>query len=659
MAIWPALPVSLKIPVFLLFILGVFAAIPGTSNADTGEYINAMEQDAGEQTDLVVNHLTNQNYAELEALAAQYRKENSKTALGVLRLNLFYRILASPVTEPGKYTIHAVDDRVQQIEAWYKASPTMTSKIALAGSLYELASVARGGGFADTVTDNNWRIMRAALERSQRLLDEVFEDEEVPDTFSHETSLRIGIYEHYPRKKMEHHLAEVLKREPLNANAIENVVIYLLPQWHGEDGDIAQFASDLAGQQKHVTGEFAYAVVVNEAYDFRVFTRFEESDFDWARVRQGHIDWLKHAPDSAQVWGRQAFFARIAGDRETARHAFEQLQGRYIPARWSNNPLFYDQSIRWAFDSEDPGESELVIDLASQLPRSMAYDHRSKSVIPTLPGWEIRSFSIETGKQLSVNDTNRKWVHRVFSDAAGKAQFFALGRDEGGVNVIRVNRATDKADLIGGSDFAFTRFAVSPSVKVIATNDEDDKLRFWTLAPSAVPHSIRTGLGGRIEGLAISPDDKWIATGVNESIKIWDLKTKKLVQTCQSEKRELWGLRWSLDGKMLAAFGDSNEIEIWNPKSGELITKLSDGGNWYQTAAFSHDSRYLVLGTYESRFKNHPGDVVIFDVEQQKLIKRYQGHRLALRDIIVTPDNKKIISSSADGSIRVWKMPTP
>ncbi|WP_437193448.1 WD40 repeat domain-containing protein [Planctomicrobium sp. SH527] len=659
MAIWPAQPVSLKIPVFLLFILGVLAAIPLTSFADSGEYIDAMEQDAGEQTDLVVNHLTNQKYAELEALAAQYRKENSKTALGVLRLNLFYRILTSPVTEPGKYTIHAVDDRVQHIEAWYKASPTMTSKIALAGSLYELSAVARGGGYADTVTDNNWRIMKAALERSQRLLDEVFEDEEVPDTFSHETSLRIGIYEHYPRKKMEHHLAEVLKREPVNATAIENVVIYLLPQWHGEDGDIAQFASDLAAQQKHVTGEFAYAAVVNEAYWFRIFTRFEESDFDWERVRQGHVDWLKHAPDSAQVLGRQAFYARVAGDRETARHAFEQLQGRYVPARWSNNPLFYDQSIRWAFDSEEPGESELVIDLASQLPRSMAYDHRSKSVIPTIPGTEVRSFSIETGKQLTVDQTDRNWMHRSFSDPSGKAQFVALNRPEGGVNIIRMNRSAGKADLIGGSDFKFTRFAVSSSLKLIAVNDEDDKLRFWILNPSAVPHSIQTGLGGIIEGLAISPDDKWIATGFDETIKIWDVKTRKLVQTCQSEKRELWGLRWSPDGKMLAAFGDSSQIEIWNPESGALITKLSDGTNWYRTAAFSHDSRYLVLGTYESRFKNHPGDVVIFDVEEKKLIKRYQGHRLTLRDIIVTPDNKKIISSSADGSIRVWKMPVP
>ncbi len=650
--------VILRVRVFTVCVFTLAVALPSSIAADSGEFIAAMEEDAGEQVDLIESALTNQRYAELEALAAEYRKKNSKTVLGVLRLDLFYRSLTHPTTDTGKLTVGVMTDRVQQMEAWNKASPTITSTTALAGTLHHLAAVARGGGFADTVTDRQWEIVKSAIEKSARLLDEIYIGETPADAYAHETSLKIGILERYSRKKMEHHLTEALKLDPLNTRAIETMVIYLLPQWHGEDGDIVKFARDLASRQKDVTGDLAYAAVVNEAYHYRIFNRFDESDFEWERVRQGHLDWLKHAPDSAQVWGRQAFFARIAGDRKAARQAFEQLQGRYVPARWSHFPLYYDQSIRWAFDSDAPGESEHVIDLRIELPSLLAYDQRSNSITPTLPGISLRTFSIETGKQLSVEKLPRNGVHRVFSDAAGKSQFLAVSRNEGGVNIVRRNRGAGRTSVIAGADFEFTRVAVSPSVKVIAANDEDDKLRFWTLTPTAVPHSIKTGLGGQIEGLAISPDDQSIATGMSETIQIWDVKTRKLVRTCQSEKRELWGLRWSPDGTMLAAFGDSPQVEIWNPKTGELVTRLSDGENWYRTAAFSHDSKYLVLGTHELRFNNHPGDVVIFDIESGKLIKRYQGHRLSLRDIIITADNKKIISASADGSIRVWKMPS-
>jgi hypothetical protein len=650
----------LTAPMMITTMLIVPAAIlvtPTIAQADTGQYMRALEQDQFDLFETVIRLLTDQKYEELEQLASRYREDKSRTSTGTPRLEMFYRSLQYPETAPGQYTVHALDDRVQHLEAWLKARPSRTVKLALAATLEELAWVARGGGFADTITADNSRIMDSAIAQAEQLLQELTEEEVDQDVYRYRVEMSLGILNRYDRSRMEDLLHAALELSPYETQSIETMVLYLLPRWYGREGELVELADRLAAEHRDASGEFTYAAVASRAYDFGEYRRFDEDNsFEWSRVRQGHIDWLKAEPDSPRVWGRQAYFAKIAGDRPTAREAFEHLQGRYIKARWKDQHHLYEQALRWAFDVDGPGESDVLIDLPAGTPFGFAYSQKTRSVIPNVRDSRVTAFSIESGERLFDDSLWPDRFHSACSDPGGKVLFISVYRNAGGVNIIQTDREAGKARLIGGTDFNFSTTAVSANGKMIAINDQGGALKYWTVTSEPVPLTISTGFE-RLDGIALSPDARQIAAAQVSTIKVWNTKTREQIRTWETECKVIDTLCWSSNGKMLASSGDSSLIQIWDAHAGTLLTDLDGETGWYRKVAFSPDDKYLVAGGYSLGEDSPPGDILVFDIATKKIIRRYQGHRMNVLGLMVTPDQKQIISSGADGSIRVWKMP--
>jgi WD40 repeat protein len=69
---------------------------------------------------------------------------------------------------------------------------------------------------------------------------------------------------------------------------------------------------------------------------------------------------------------------------------------------------------------------------------------------------------------------------------------------------------------------------------------------------------------GSITGLAISPDQKRLATAASREVKIWDLRSGQEAVTLpvpESPQRVV-ALGWTTDGQRLrAAFGDASVVE--------------------------------------------------------------------------------------------------
>ena len=51
-------------------------------------------------------------------------------------------------------------------------------------------------------------------------------------------------------------------------------------------------------------------------------------------------------------------------------------------------------------------------------------------------------------------------------------------------------------------------------------------------------------------------------------------------------------------------------------------------------------------------------DIVIADIDSKKIVRKFSGHSNKITDTAFTPDGKWLVSSSMDGSIRTWDIPT-
>ncbi len=77
--------------------------------------------------------------------------------------------------------------------------------------------------------------------------------------------------------------------------------------------------------------------------------------------------------------------------------------------------------------------------------------------------------------------------------------------------------------------------------------------------------------------VVFSPDGRILASGSDdETVKLWDIETKKCLKTFHWDNDGVNGVAISSDGKILAAGGWNGIIKIWNIQTGECIKTLSN-----------------------------------------------------------------------------------
>lgn len=90
----------------------------------------------------------------------------------------------------------------------------------------------------------------------------------------------------------------------------------------------------------------------------------------------------------------------------------------------------------------------------------------------------------------------------------------------------------------------------------------------------------------KISGLAISPDEKLLASGLeNGDILLWEVGTGQCLDTLAAHESSISDLRFSSDGKWLLSGGIDAKTKVWDiQKRKELITLISlDPDNWVVT----------------------------------------------------------------------------
>ena len=308
------------------------------------------------------------DFKSLEAMAARYRAQARPTAGWQSPLGSFYGALAAPCDDATKET---EAEFLDNIAAWRKAAPkSVTPLLALALGYRNLAWRERGGGWANTVTDDGWKGFHSYLGKSWAALDEARTiDPKEPEY------LELVYDQSFDDPKAETsasplsfvpivQIARLLlgHGDPLEALFKQSVDMYplylplygarvrtLMPRWGGSEQAMVKFAESSAESTRALAGDGLYTHVAFSTYTYEGEDNFlSDYKFAWDRIRQGMDDIETRFSANQVIRNFCCRLACLQKDQATAAKLFRKIGGHWNENYFASEYEF-DRWRQWAY----------------------------------------------------------------------------------------------------------------------------------------------------------------------------------------------------------------------------------------------------------------------------------------------------------------------
>lgn len=146
-----------------------------------------------------------------------------------------------------------------------------------------------------------------------------------------------------------------------------------------------------------------------------------------------------------------------------------------------------------------------------------------------------------------------------------------------------------------------------------------------------------------IRALSVHPDGQLIAMSVSEKwVKVWDLQSKRALQTLDGHSSPVTSMAFSADGKFLAT-SDEKSVVIWNTNTWQQIRKLKDAS---APVAFNMAENLIATGGKNKK-------IILWDLDNSDGKVALKGHSGSANSIPFVHDGKWLASGSEDGTIKI------
>lgn len=193
----------------------------------------------------------------------------------------------------------------------------------------------------------------------------------------------------------------------------------------------------------------------------------------------------------------------------------------------------------------------------------------------------------------------------------------------------------------------------------IYASDYGGTLRAWNAATGAALWTSQAAPAS-VASFAISPDGKLLAGGgANGTLRLLDAATGKETDL-DGGKGILWSVAFSPDGRLVAASSGDGAVRVWEVASGALAFTLDGGHGELRALAFSPGGTLLAAGAWD-------GAALLWSLPEGKLAQtlipsgrpaeNYPGE-YSLSRVRFSPNGEQLLTSSYDGSARLWDVAT-
>ncbi|MBC8352054.1 MAG: protein kinase [Planctomycetes bacterium] len=209
-----------------------------------------------------------------------------------------------------------------------------------------------------------------------------------------------------------------------------------------------------------------------------------------------------------------------------------------------------------------------------------------------------------------------------------------------------------------GHSFLASDSAFFSDNKRLMTSAVDNTVRIWDVASGV--ESRRLERTGRAASVAVSHDDRWIATGSDErTAKLWNADTGELVHILDGHKVEITAVAFSPDDRFVYSGDGNGRGVLWNRQTGEQLRRLDWHTSKVAAARFTPDGARLLTASDDknvcqwdvSQLADDPGSIAPLELVQLK-------HENSVISLDLSRDGKRALTACIDGTLRAWHVET-
>ena len=166
----------------------------------------------------------------------------------------------------------------------------------------------------------------------------------------------------------------------------------------------------------------------------------------------------------------------------------------------------------------------------------------------------------------------------------------------------------------------------------------------------AIPTEISTPIIARdyegVQSATFMPNSsEYLSITKSGELRLKGFKIDSLKATTDKQVRTM---TVSEDTRKVFAGTDEGVVQMWDAEMDESFLEIPELYR-INALAISPDKKMLGIG-------REKGDAIIWDLENERLIRTIAGHQSAIMDLDFSPDNQLLLTASRDGTSRVFEI---
>lgn len=217
-------------------------------------------------------------------------------------------------------------------------------------------------------------------------------------------------------------------------------------------------------------------------------------------------------------------------------------------------------------------------------------------------------------------------------------------------------RITEHEAAVNDVDF-------NPDGTRLVTGSYDGSIRLWNPVTGDNVWTIDNAHDTRVLRVKFNFDGTRLVSGGNDSlVRVWDASTGEMLYEFEGHEGWVNTVNFSPDGRFVAS-GADNDLIIWDlmtlenlddqsdqpPSELSLYRRLVGHSGFVYGGDFSPDGRYLLSGATDTTVR-------LWEIESGDEIRRFEGHTSWIQDIEFSPDGTQAVSAAEDDTAIIWRI---
>jgi WD40 repeat protein len=292
---------------------------------------------------------------------------------------------------------------------------------------------------------------------------------------------------------------------------------------------------------------------------------------------------------------------------------------------------------------------------------SISFSLDQKYVAAGSYGGSIRMWNVEREEEIWTNNPHQRSIKSVI--ASPKGNFIAIGSGE--YNLDKKNGVIDLIEISTGklnkriniNGKIPVSIAFSPDERYIANIVEGEEV--VEIRDIKTGNLFRRITSSRPLSICFSHNGKILAQGSKDhTIKLWDVSSGKLSKKLSGHTSGITSLSFSSDGRYLASGSDDNYFKLWQVNTGKILWSVFSPGFFDNIVAFSPDDKYVALASKPSGIIGEENLIILVESSTGKIIRSFNEHYYGVNSISFSSDGSLIASGNDDKTIKISDVST-